>query len=476
MKYTSAVLAGVVALVAAQETVLGVYVFSRHGDRTAKSTPPANLTSLGYQEVLQSGTYFRDRYVVSSASRRIYGINADFVKQSQMTASAPTDTVLQNSAMAFLQGVYPPVGQQRSTSTLRNGTVVQTPFNGYQLIPLQTIQTGAGSEDSAWLQGTTSCYNAQLSSDSYYRSAQYMETLRRTQPLYDSIYPMVNQTFTQAQTSFRNGYVLWDLLNVASIHDASAPLPSAADMTELKYLADQHEWGLAYNNSEPIRAISGSVLAAEIVSALNTTLVGRGKSKLNIQFGAYATMMSFFGLANLTSVNADFYGLADYASTLTWELVTNASVSGTSWPSNDQISVRFLFHNGTASNSSPPTEYPLFNSNRSPLPWNDFVSGMNKFSIRGQAAWCQACGNVTGVCSSGYLQHDGNNLDPSTSSSNKTRSGLSSTVAGVIGAMVTLTVVLLLQGLILLAGGFKLVNKKRVATAPAHTETEVVKA
>lgn len=29
------------------ETVLGVYMFHRHGDRTAKAWPPANLTDLG---------------------------------------------------------------------------------------------------------------------------------------------------------------------------------------------------------------------------------------------------------------------------------------------------------------------------------------------------------------------------------------------------------------------------------------------
>lgn len=476
MKYSAAVLAGLAVSATAQETVLGVYIFSRHGDRTAKSTPPSGLTGLGYQEVFTSGTYFRNRYVVSNASRKIYGINSDLVKQSQITASAPTDTVLQNSAVGFLQGIYPPVGQQLSTNTLRNGTVIQPPLNGYQLIPLQTVQAGAGSEDAAWLQGTTNCYNAQLSSDSYFRSAQYVDTLRRTQPLYDSIYPMVNKTFTSAQTSFRHGYVVWDLLDVASRQNASAPIPSAADMTELKYLADQHEWGLAYNNSEPIRAISGSVLAGEIVSALNTTVTGRGQSKLHIQFGPYATIMSFVGLANLTSLNSDFYGVAGFASTLTWELVTNATVSGNSWPSNDQISVRFYFHNGTTSNTSPPIEYSLFNSIRSPLPWNDFVNSMNKFSIKNQAAWCQACGNVTGVCSSGYLQHDGNNLDNNASSNNKKHGGMSRTVAGVIGAMVTLAVILLVQGLVLVAGGFRLVNKKRLDKTAAHTETGMLKA
>ena len=82
----------------AQETVLGVYIFSRHGDRTPKSLPPANLTDLGYQEIYTSGQYFRSRYIASNASHKIAGMNADIVKQSQISVSAPVDTVLQNSA------------------------------------------------------------------------------------------------------------------------------------------------------------------------------------------------------------------------------------------------------------------------------------------------------------------------------------------------------------------------------------------
>ena len=73
---------------------------------------------------------------------------------------------------------------------------------------------------------------------------------------------------------------------------------------------------------------------------------------MNIQFGAYGGMQSFFGLADLISVDENFYGVPDYASTLTWELVTNATMSSGSWPSEDEISVRFLFHNGTTSNIS----------------------------------------------------------------------------------------------------------------------------
>lgn len=483
MRYSFA-LAALAALASSQETVIGVYIFSRHGDRTAKSTPPANLTDLGYQEIFTSGTWFRNRYIAGTESTQIYGMNTDLVKQSQITVSAPVDTVLQNSAMAFTQALYPPVGETLGSNTLRNGTVIQSPLNGYQLIPVQVVSTGANSENSAWLQGSTNCANAQISSNNYFMSESYNTTLQNTQSFYEGVYPMVERTFAQKATNFKNAYTIFDLLNVASIHNTSDNFPNADLLTDatffqLRTLADQHELNLAYNASDPIRAVTGSIIAAEVLTALNTTLNGKGASKLNVQFGAYAGMMSFFGLAGLLPLNVDFHGVPDYASSLTWELVTNSTVSKTSFPSMDEVSVRFLFHNGTTSSTSTPKEYPLFGSGRSPLPWNEFVAGMNKFAIGTQEAWCKACGNSTGVCSassladgSGQNSSSSGGLDGSNASSSNGSGGMSLAVAGVIGAMVTLAVILGIEGLILLLGGLRLVSKKRLAGGGAGSGAE----
>ena len=470
MRLTQAILVALVAGVAnCQETVLGVYIFSRHGDRTAKSTPPANLTDLGYEEVFTSGTYFRNRYIAEGASSKIYGMNTDLVLEAQITVSAPLDTVLQNSALAFTQGLYPPVGPILGANTLRNGTVVQSPLNGYQLIPVQLVSNGAGSEDSAWLEGAQNCANAQISSNSYFSTPEYMSTLNKTQSFYNGVAPMINRTFTAQQTSYANAYTIFDLLNVASIHNSSDDFPSAQLLTpdtffQLRTLADQHEFNLAYNQSEPIRAMTGTVIASQVLQALNGTITGKGENKLNVQFGAYAGMLSFFGLAGLLQVNPDFYGVPDYASTLTWELVTNATVSSTSFPSADEISVRFLFHNGTTSNISEPTVYPLFGQSETVLAWNDFITGMNKFAVGGQAQWCNLCGNSTGVCSPSVIGSNSSSSSPgTTSSSNSSGGGISKAVAGVIGAMVTLAVILGAEILIMLVAGLRLVSKKRLA-------------
>lgn len=191
------------------ETVLGVYVFHRHGDRTSKSFAPTQLTDLGYQQVYQSGNFYRSRYIESNASSPIFGINSNLVKNSQLTVQAPVDTVLQNSASGFLQGLYPPVGATLGTQTLADGTTVEAPLGGFQLIPVNAVtsaSSGANSENSAWLQGQSGCNNAIVSSNNYFFSEPYNATLASTKGFYQSILPVINGTFTSATDTFKNAY------------------------------------------------------------------------------------------------------------------------------------------------------------------------------------------------------------------------------------------------------------------------------
>jgi hypothetical protein len=188
------------------ETIVGVYVFSRHGDRTAKSTPPTVLTDLGYSEVFTSGTWFRNRYIASNASSQIAGIASDLVSLDQLAISAPFDNVLMPSATGFMQGMYPPAGSQQGSTSLRNGSTVQSPLNGYQIIPIEQTTSGTGSESSAWLQGSSNCANALKSSNNYFASDEFNSLLQSTQGFYNGLAPMINGTFTLAQTSFKNAY------------------------------------------------------------------------------------------------------------------------------------------------------------------------------------------------------------------------------------------------------------------------------
>ncbi|KAF4821706.1 hypothetical protein CGCTS75_v010889 [Colletotrichum tropicale] len=458
---------------AAAETVLGIYVFHRHGDRTAKKWPPVRFTDLGADEVYSSGLYYRSRYVSSNASQQIRSLSTDKVRPEQLAVTSPTDVVLQSSAYAWLQGFYPPAG---TANTLANGTSVEAPLGGYQYVPVNAVSTAATSQDaenSEWLQGGSGCGNAVVSSNNYFSSPEYKNYSDASADFYQGLLPVINGTFSSKTATFENAYTIFDLVNVATIHNdtiSSESLLTNSTLAQLKTYADVHEWNLAFNETDPIRAIAGKVLAGQILVALNSTLANAAKAsstKANIQFGAYATFSSFFGLAQLQKASSSFTEVVDYASSMVFELVTNASASA---PAADDVSVRFRFANGPAGQNNL-TAYPLFGQSETLLPWNIFVTEMQKFAVKDTKAWCTACGNSTGTCASA-LGLDGGANSTGSGSSNKDANGISTPVAGVIGALVTLVVVLGIEALVMAIGGLRLAKKSKAKDVPAASAAE----
>ena len=90
---------------------------------------------------------------------------------------------------------------------------------------------------------------------------------------------------------------------------------------------------------------------------------------------------------------------------------------------------------------------------------------MNKFAIGSQSQWCQACGNTTGVCAATSANPAASSSSAAGSGNGGSGNGISTAVGGVIGAMVTLAVVLGLEALLMLVFGLRVVSKKRLAGA-----------
>ncbi|KAK4035453.1 hypothetical protein C8A01DRAFT_38081 [Parachaetomium inaequale] len=70
-----------------------------------------------------------DQGPVGHSTSSIANISHDLAVVSQLSVTAAVDTVLQNSAQVFLQGLYPPAGSA-ATETLANGTVTNRPLGG----------------------------------------------------------------------------------------------------------------------------------------------------------------------------------------------------------------------------------------------------------------------------------------------------------------------------------------------------------
>lgn len=209
-------------------------------------------------------------------------------------------------------------------------------------------------------------------------------------------------------------------------------------------------------------------LASQALDFLNSTVSTTApKLRLGVQFGAYASFQSYFGPAGLLDVpgasgtNDTFRGIPDYVSAMVWELFTDADDAPSYPVPTDDLNVRFLFSNGTSRSQDAMNAYPLFGSGQPSMSWNDFVTTTQKFSVGTTRDWCVACGNATGVCAQYASAVSGGNG----SGSRGGGSGMSTAVAGVIGAMVTLAVLLGVEALVLLVGGFRLVRRKRLLAA-----------
>jgi acid phosphatase len=94
------------------------------------------------------------------------------------------------------------------------------------------------------------------------------------------------------------------------------------------------------------------------------------------------------------------------------------------------------------------------------------VAQTEKIAITDDEQWCKACGNTDGTCAAYTVSSTGS--DSSTAGSKSSEGGLSRPVAGVIGAMVTLAVILGLEAVFLLFGGFR-ITKKRNAVPEVET-------
>lgn len=403
------------------------------------------MTNLGATQLFSSGGFYRQRYIDTDSSNKIFNISSTKASPSQIWVSAPDQSVLLQTAVNFLQGLYPPLSTLDTpldTETLNNDTKVEAPLGGYQFV--QIHGESEDDPDTIWIKGDDSCPTYDKAAASYKQSTEFNNTLKSSRDFYSQFIPQLGKIMGNDNVSYAHAYEVFDLLNVGNIHNASIRNTITSEqLDQLRYYANQHEWAQIYNKTQPERSIGGSALMGGILRQLNETVAGKAKLKFNLMTGSYDTFQAFFGLANLSTANPDFIGLPNYGASMAFELFTEDNM--TSFPSNtDDLRVRFLFRNGTESDKQLTT-FPLFGQQETILSYNDFVAKMNSSAITSPGQWCSTCRSTDSFCAA-Y---------PSATAISASGTGLTVTAAGVIGAMTTLGV-LLLGGLV-----FWLVRRRR---------------
>lgn len=205
------------------------------------------MTNLGATQCFNSGTYYRNLYIADNAPSQIAGISSSEAVHSQLWASAPDQSVLFQTAQNFLQGLYPPLGQEEEgVETLTDGTTVIGPLDGYQYIHIHGEADNA--PDTIWLKGDDACPAWNRASRSYRQSAEYNATFESSREFYANFEDLLEPILGQGNVTYAKAYDVFDLLNTGrSQNESVVDRVSEEDVATAKFLADEWEWSKSFS-------------------------------------------------------------------------------------------------------------------------------------------------------------------------------------------------------------------------------------
>jgi hypothetical protein len=136
---------------AATQVTWGSVAFVNHGEKIPYLNHGSNnLSPLGAHQLFSAGSVIRDQYLSPpvNVSRQttgtpINGLNVNDIENTQLYIASQSDEYVSSSAMAFMQGLYPPRSSGTQTvdgeSIMGNGSLLQYPLDGYQYPNIETL-------------------------------------------------------------------------------------------------------------------------------------------------------------------------------------------------------------------------------------------------------------------------------------------------------------------------------------------------
>lgn len=173
---------------------------------------------------------------------------------------------------------------------------------------------------------------------------------------------------------------------------------------------------------------------------------------ITLHFGEQDPMMSLISLLSADTHNSYFRSMPTWGSAVIFELFSTGA--NYDFPSDlDDLWVRFYFHNGT-DYPKQLMAYPILGNGPSgtDMQWTSFAAAMDRIAMSTLAQWCDACSSGAPFCR-GVDGSSDITLTPPAGPIHKDK--ISPTIAGVIGALVTLVVAGLLVGLAMLVAGIR---------------------
>ncbi|KAL9080374.1 MAG: hypothetical protein Q9157_000830 [Trypethelium eluteriae] len=480
------------------ETTLASVVFIRTGDHTPffLGTDSTRLTSSGAQQLYSAGGFFRSRYISSTGNTTasspvqdvapIPGLSAEALDNEQLFFLAHEDNVMLVTAEAFAQGLYPPSPLSANgssalldpSSIIANNTFTSSPVSNYQYVAIGS--TNNDDPTSIILAGNNNCPAWQSALNSYTSSAAFAEQTNTSQGLYLTVgSEVLNGVLDPSEWDYTNAYPIYDYVMYQANHNHTVAAWANSTtyngeniLVQLRALASQQLWELNSpdaaaqfqdaNAPKPIFSVSGATVAMSVLDILQQTVStqGGGAQRLSVFVGDVEPFLGFASVSQLASRSPAFQGLPGYGAAMVWELYSVEDIasggddgsSSSAFPSTDDLWVRFLFRNGSdqlGPGDEELLEYPLFgrDPDQTEMKWTDFEELMGGIAVASPYDWCTRCDAQTLFCLG---------INALASNGAAGGSGLSNAVAGVIGAAVTIGVILILALIAFVAGGLRL--------------------
>lgn len=362
--------------------VLGVLVIARNGDRSEYYQDPKTYessytesTALGAAESHHLGSFLRSTYMSSSSPSYIADMKTDLVDTHEVHVHAKAGgegTVIFDSAIALLQGLFPP--NPANKIVLANETTVVAPLGGYQYVPIETVEPGNDRSLEPW----TDCPAFEQHISNVYASSGFKATAKAAGPFFGAVRDYV----FGRPTVLENAWNIYDYVSTELSHNKTYAhrLPPTL-VEQARGFADYHENAIFSDKDVGgIGNLAGRTILHTVLSSLQRIAFNGDPLQFLLIETSYHPFISLFHMLEMTKESPELAGIPNYASALAFELRRGPAPE-------DRDFIRIKFKNGT--NGDFETHHAF--GHKSDIAATEFIYRIENYAITSQKQWAAAC-------------------------------------------------------------------------------------
>ncbi|KAG8970355.1 hypothetical protein FRC03_009628 [Tulasnella sp. 419] len=390
--------------------ILGIVVLARHGDRILSYQNPVNyessytsITPVGETQARLLGSLLRSRYIARSSSSAVQGLSDTAYVDGQAAIFADAsgeENVTFDTALAVTQGLWP--ATNASNITLAEGSVVRSPLNGYQYVPIEMIRP----DNAVFLDGWTDCLKFLEELDNFYDSSAFAIKARETAEFRQSLQRFIGQSRT---TALQNMWNIYDYLDVNSRYNAT--FAASLDLNTLGATRELASWLLlnSFSDAEPdsIVNVAGRTFIPHLLASMGRISNAADALKFVHYSASFKPFIPLFRMLNVTALHPELTSVVDFTGSAVFEIRRPRSPAVST-----DFHIRMVFKNGTEDKDFIP--YPMFDRQAGDfdVPLAEFRARLEvrrpstftkcerreadifcqqKYGIRDTADWCDAC-------------------------------------------------------------------------------------